>query len=848
MKKILIVFVIIVIVALILSAVMLYIIKTKLSTENINRMVTQTAEKSGYQLSFSGSKYNLRLFSLSAELENVKIESDVFTLSCRRIVIVLNPFLAIQKKFELSNLVLENPILTIHKSDTLKENKNSGKSSDALLTTNLRIVNGEVIYDTLSLNEINGQIFLGIDKKTTFTGKISFLSKIRYMNNLKKISVSFNGSYDGEIDIERASVATDYFKADAAVNENNGIFNYSLHAYTDSSDFFRRMFLKTDSISLEGTADLFARGMYNPKDLIDSQIKTIVDSFEIKFGEFEVRYKKHTAILDENSFINKQGSSIVVSTNWLLDSLPLELIVIADFPRLAEKIFDARVTVKGVHLKNITDYIKDFDYMIDGRAALISKFNVSFSDMKVLDSLISKSSHKVTVGEAFLEKDSTQIEIKSFIAEIKNGNLKGSMNFNGEGLNGGIYFSGDYFKGLLNANTISKINLYELNKNFEGAGEVDVLFTYDIKKKAHSLKANGLIHKFTEKNINDTLEVCFTGFSSDDVGEFSLASLSVYGNYVDGVFTNLSLRKSGKKEFINGTAGFRLLNYDSLFVSKKSEKKEKKESSPPLVDKKYEGEIKAVCERIIFKSEDLRNTEITIKIKDGQIFAYPLKTDLMKGRVTGNIEYYSFNNGLIKSKVRSSQVDINEFLTRNKFVPFTIGAKVDMESDLEFLQHKVKESIRGTVKLDAKDGWILMPDIISNVSKVLKLSLSDTFYFDDMYGEFDIDSQRVKFDDFFMEKNGHSLKYSGRVDFAKNMKLKGSYIIDMKTADIGLLERILKAAEYPSDSITVEFDVTGTYSNPKVSIRRNSVGEYLKNQTSETVNGMLQELNNLFKF
>jgi len=55
-------------------------------------------------------------------------------------------------------------------------------------------------------------------------------------------------------------------------------------------------------------------------------------------------------------------------------------------------------------------------------------------------------------------------------------------------------------------------------------------------------------------------------------------------------------------------------------------------------------------------------------------------------------------------------------------------------------------------------------------------------------------------------------------------------------------------ADYKSDSIVVDFEVNGTYLKPKVSIKYNSVEEYLKNRTNDAVNNMIDELNNLFKF
>ncbi len=98
-----------------------------------------------------------------------------------------------------------------------------------------------------------------------------------------------------------------------------------------------------------------------------------------------------------------------------------------------------------------------------------------------------------------------------------------------------------------------------------------------------------------------------------------------------------------------------------------------------------------------------------------------------------------------------------------------------------------------------------------------------------------------------MEKNGHNLLYSGVVDFNKSMNVKGRYTIDMRVADTGLLEKILKMTNYPSDTIYVDFEITGNYSKPNINIKYNSVGEYLKDKTNESVNQMIDDLKNMFK-
>jgi len=106
----------------------------------------------------------------------------------------------------------------------------------------------------------------------------------------------------------------------------------------------------------------------------------------------------------------------------------------------------------------------------------------------------------------------------------------------------------------------------------------------------------------------------------------------------------------------------------------------------------------------------------------------------------------------------------------------------------------------------------------------------------------------VRFDDFFMEKNGHSLLYSGKVDFAKNMDIKGVYIIDMTTADTGILEKMLKSAFYESDSIVLKFNLTGNYKDPKVDLYYSSISEFLKSKTQQNVDDVINKLNEMFKF
>jgi hypothetical protein len=836
------------VIIIILSLGFYILVKTQLSTENINNKIMEIAAKSGYEVKFDNSQYKIGLFTLSAELGNISIRSKEFFLTCKKVSIILNPFLALQKKFELSNLLLDTPILTIYKTESSDTVSSEKKDSGILLTTTLKIINGEVKYDTLSINSVNGLMFVNIDKKIAFTGNLTLKSDIKYLKDFNLMTVSLTGAYETGLELEKTVLSTKYFTANAKVKETDGEYSYSIFGTIDSTNYLINKFASIDSFDFKGGFDYFVKGIYHSKSPMDSQYESLIDSFQLDPKSVQVNFKSYNLLLEDLSFINKQGNHFVVSSNWIIDSLPIEFIFIADYKMLFNDTLKAKITSKGIPISKITDNISGLEYTIDGRIASNSEISISLSNILNLDSLISSGKHRVTCGEAYIIKDSIIAEIKSFEIKAEFNKIIGSMSLNGRGIDGNIFFKGDYAKKEIVATTLSKLDLNYYKKSMTGKGEINANLKYNYGNNEYTVNASGSVGNFTEKNLNDTIDISFDGLEIENGKNMKLSSLVFAGNNIDGTAKNLIFNKGEKEDIISGNVDFAFFNYDSIFVPKKPKENETVKSEPPKIDKRYKGEIKGFFDRMIFKSEDIRNGELVIKIANGDIFAYPIKADIMKGKINGNVEYYSEKNGLIHSKIESKKVDINEFLTKNKFVPFTIGAKVDLKSDLTFLQHKVKETVKGDIIVEAKDGWLLMPEIISNISKVLKLPLSDTFFFDDMYGDFNVDSQRVKFDDFTMEKNGHSLDYSGRVDFNKNMNLKGKYVIDMRIADTGLLEKILRMANYESDSIIVDFDVLGTYSKPRVAITYNSVGEYLKNQTNDAVNDLIEEMNNLFKF
>ena len=194
----------------------------------------------------------------------------------------------------------------------------------------------------------------------------------------------------------------------------------------------------------------------------------------------------------------------------------------------------------------------------------------------------------------------------------------------------------------------------------------------------------------------------------------------------------------------------------------------------------------------------------------------------------------------------NKNIEIADFIKRHKISPYDIGGKIYSKSTFNFNINDIKHTIKGKLSIDANNGWMKNPDLLNNIFKVLGFPLSDTFYFEKMSGEFDIYDSAAFFNNFYMEKNGYSIEYSGKIDFNNNIFINGHYIIDLNIADTGPLEKLLRHVYYTKDSIIFDFKIDGDYKKPKVRITHSSISDFLKNKTQKFVDDFVDKINNLF--
>uniref|UniRef100_A0A7C3NGU4 Uncharacterized protein n=1 Tax=candidate division WOR-3 bacterium TaxID=2052148 RepID=A0A7C3NGU4_UNCW3 len=842
---------IVLIIFVVLYSISFFVLKKFLTEDKIKNLISQNLSKAGFLVKIENLSYNFGIFNTSVSLNDFWLENEIFYLKSKNVRLSFNPYKVIFKKeIDLKRVDLSDFEIFIKKErkDTLKEKneKVDEKKGGIEIFSNIYFKNGSIVYDTFNIKNLKGFLKFSYNEKIDFETNLNFDFSFKG-NYLKNNSIIAKGNLDSNLNIQKINVKNELLEVDGNLEKKEEDLKYSFSFKTISLENIVNLFYKNEKFKIHGNTSGILRGELSIKDDFKKQIDSIIQEMELQFSSFALSYEKDTIYVFENSILNKQRDKLVFFGNILFNKDTLDAQITLSPQMFLNDTIDLVLNLDGMDLKISERFLKDKKIKISGKSKISFKTLCDKKFITDIDSLVSKSYITFNSSTVRFFYDTLNLILKQAEVNLDKGILKGFSKVEEDGSFGTLSISGDYLKKIFEISTLSTFPVQKFLKGYQGNGELNGKITLNLKDKKNygllsirlkNLKVPNLSDIFT-LNVQD---VKFKNFAEN----VELKNILLDGKNLSGVVKSLNFSYGKNLISFSGEIYAEYLNYDSLFVQqKKVDQKEK--TKPPKIDEKLKGNLKVTVKRLFFKDELLENIVMIIKVENGVLTVDPLNSNFLKGNLAGKFVYNSKNSGYINSNFEGKNVFLDDFMKRKKYLPFDIGAKVDLKSDLNFFQDKVKESINGKIDVKAKNGWIHFTGLVEKISSVLKLPLADTFYFDDMYGEFEIDSQKVKFEDFEMEKNGHNLLYSGVVDFNKSMNVKGRYTIDMRVADTGLLEKILKMTNYPSDTIYVDFEITGNYSKPNINIKYNSVGEYLKDKTNESVNQMIDDLKNMFK-
>ncbi len=825
----------------------IFLIKTFLNEEKIKNLIYNNLAKSGYKFETKKINFSFYLFDTSALLEEVHLENEVFNMHGKLLKISFNPInIIFKKRIDLKDInLVDFELIFKNKKTSEKIESDTMKGKILEIFTDIYLKKGTIVYDKIFITDLSGHL------KVQYDSSLSFETNLLFDFNYEKYSFNSNrlilrGIFDSFLYLEKVNFKNSLFEIYGNLKKNDNNLNYNLSYTILKSDSLTELF-KIKNLSTSGVLNGSFSGLYILGKPFKEQTDSLIKNIEVQFSNFNLSYDKYKIKIFDDCVLTKQNENIILWGEICFNDDTSGLNFIFNFQKIFEDTFDFIINLDAFNLKNLQNFIQDKKLYLNGESKLKISSTVERNLVKNLDSLINYSNILFSSASIKLLYDTFNLDISNIDVKIKKGILKGLFKLENEYLKGLVNISGDYSKNMVSLSTLSKFKIGKFVKNYSADGEVDGKIVFNIKDKSNYGNLNLKLANLTGEGFNDSLRMVINKVTFKNLTrEVKIETLFFDGRYISGNSRDLSFNRFKDKVILSGNLNLDYINYDSLFFKKSSEN-EKKESKPPVIDKKYKGTFKITAGKLLFKDELLENVKLDIILDTGLFIVKNVNSNFLKGKIGGNFSYFSYREGYIESYFEVKDVVIDDFMKRKHYLPFDMGSKIFTNTQLNFYHNKVKESLKGKIDVESKQGWIHFTGLMGKISSALNLPIPDTFFFDDMYGEFEVDSQKVKFEDFEMQKNGHYLVYKGEVDFNKVMDIEGIYLIDMRIADTGLLEKILRISSYPSDSIVVKFRLKGDYKKPNIIITYNSIGSYLKEKTDENINRMLNDLKGIFK-
>lgn len=840
MKRIISIVLIIIIVLSVLLTGVLLILRNELREEKLKMRIREIAAENGYGIDMDGIGYNIGFSGFTAYVTDITIESALFRLKAERIYMDLDIWLLFRKQIRFRSININNFDLLVFKYK--KKAETDTPASNLEFSSSIRLNNGTAAYDTLAIDIKSGILSVYNENGLYAKGIIKFNTDLQYIRELGDIKTEFSISFKDGLRIHEAEISNSNIYALIKGGIDSISADYDIYADVADINLVRKYISIDDSIQFEGALTGHAEGEYCFNEGLEYNILN-ADSItaELK-GNAELF--KHI-FSTESISVQKDSTQLNFTGKLSADSFNTELRGNIDIAPLFSDTLAISAETEKLDAGILSLIINQFS--LQGEVAVSVRIESPFDSILNLIYLERSVNAELKSDRLNLTYDTFNVVLSDIQAEISSDTVRGTIN--------GVYknaklsskFTGSASKRQINANFrttgITGDFINDMNGEFNGSG------TLKLNKNVSNSQINAdfqIQRLSNEKWFNDTLDLIVNSIRIRGDKDISAAAVSITGKHINGEVSNLSLISKDEKNIFTFNFDMKAISLDSLIKPDTTAKKEA-DNKPYEIPAKFEGKISGICRDIEFKKESLKNLNVNGTLKNSILNA-EFNGNMLNGDIDGIMKLSFSRNVLTQVNLNTKGIDAHRFLIKHKLFPYEVGGMILSSTDVSFEKERMMETIKGQSYVQITKGWMLAPSLLTEITEVIRYDMSDTFYFDTMTGIFDVDTQVVSFDDFYMEKNGHSITYSGYGDFSKNINVQSEYIIDMKIADTGFFERLLKSTDYPYDSIIVNFDIIGNFSKPHLNMKGNSINEYLKGKTQDFVDDFVDDLNNIFKF
>lgn len=816
------------------------VLRNEMRPEKIAERVEDISSTFGYDISFSNIDYSLSLNGINAAISDVNIEGQELALLSGKINFNLDILRFLFKEIVIRNMTVYNGIFIIKdfSSDSVAGDTSAGQHY--MLSSDIFLRNCSIIYDSINIDSLNGSLTISADRAVSVTGNVKFMTNVAYLRHMGYIESGFAliSGKKQQLIIRNLSIG-DIAAFYGNMTLRDDTLLYSINGKIIAPDTLLGLF--DIPVEMNGNIECAAEGIICFNDSLNGHLANI-STFEASTNDMSVKYEDlDLTMADGNSFAKQDSMLIVSSGIYYMDRL-FSVGLQADYLKLIKGTVNATFECDDADLSIINEFTDELS--VSGYADINGSGEIQLDSTGNVHYIINAINGNLLSEHMQIRAETLNISINN-IRVIKQGdiaNIDASSDYRGfeTHMKGTVNIPDS----VINAYLSTRGNIASLVPDYWGECIVEGQGKYAVKDKQIKANTTFSILNASGTGLTDTFNIIGENVSLSGTERIDTKNINITGKYISANISSMSFLFDSNP-VIDLKAGISYINIDSLFPITDSVLQT--ESTKPRIPDDLEIYFSAGCDEAVFRGEQIRTIDLTGRLFRDSLIIDSFRGNAIKGEARGNVLYMP-ETGFIHIDTWVDDINLNDFLSRHPVSPYDMGGNIDAHSDMTLYQDSMSKTISGTVQTEISGGYMLSPDVLKNISNVIRYPISDTFFFDNMYGEFDIADEIVSFDDFIMEKHGHNLIYSGNVDFRKRIFVDGKYTIDMKIADTGMFETLLRNTGYKADTVGVQFELLGNYKNPAVNIKKNSIGEYLKNSTQQVVDDFINNLNNIFKF
>ncbi|MFO8061413.1 MAG: hypothetical protein R6U31_00635 [bacterium] len=840
---------IILIILSVAAAGIYFVVRNELRTEKIRERIAEIADKQDINVTIEDLEYSFSFDGISATLHQCVIETGMFNARIPSADLQVDFMKLLKKEIFFNSMTLMSCTLRIDSDSIERGEQVLSDKDDIMFLSNVRMRNCVLFIDTLQIDDINGMLMVSSDSLLYVSGKFTSRPIIDYIERIGTLSTELKAVLGDSIILSPLTVVTPADeKIHGRVTIADSLLSYKFNI-ENITPFTLSYFLELpEEINIDASGHGNASGIYNMNDSWKSNILNI-DTLTARINDMkmDIDYQdRRVSLEDFRKFtMTKRDSGIdyEMLLRWGQDTVMTSGYFNID--SILHRRLTGRTRITGINASHLEELTDSLEFTVSGEMNFDFDYTFDFDSMADLDHILSKSYSDYTIKHLSLRYDTFNFDISNIRGNWDGTRTSGTMNMTGRRINSRHAYSYHLKDEVLHDSFSGQADLSGIKALSTCTGKFNGEMTGLLSEDAYTVKLDFITDKLSIDGLRDRPSLKLNNITVTDFKHFYIGSALIRGEWIDGVVKGIDIRKENND--YSGTMNVlaTYINIDSLIPISNSNE----ESKSPDIDIPSNIDIKvnAKCDTAVFRSEKIAKSEMTILIRDGlaQIKDY---TGLMSGGSIKTDAMYYPDRKYIEIDLVTDGVEIEQFNDRHDITPYEMGGEVDSRSIVSFYQDSMRQTIAGQVSAVVGQGWMVNPVLFDKIGGVIKVNMPDTFYFEDMSGVFDIHNEQVTFEDFYMEKTGHSLIYSGNVDFDKNILIEGNYIIDLRLADTGVLERLLRAGDYEADTIGVKFELAGNYKMPAVSITENSLSGYIKNKFQDKADEFINEMKKLFSF